>query len=130
MVPTTVEIKVARIATLKVVERADIISLDSSICAYHRKENPVKWVRDLHNRKVEKDQCENHQYLTKRVFFLFHSLVLLPALISSLGLSYCHHQEHHNNCHNHRNGTSEIPFSYSNKLIFNHITNKEILTAA
>ena len=47
MVPTAVEISVAIIATVKVVYRASIISLESSICRYQRREKPVKTVRDL-----------------------------------------------------------------------------------
>ena len=47
IVPTTVEIRVAMRATLKVVYRDCIISLDSSICLYQRREKPVKPVSDL-----------------------------------------------------------------------------------
>ena len=32
-------------------------------------------------------------------------------------------------CHNHRDGASEIPFSYGNELILNHIPNQEVLSA-
>ena len=47
MVPTTVEIRVAISATLKVVYSASIISRDSSMCRYQRREKPVKLVRDF-----------------------------------------------------------------------------------
>ena len=47
MVPTTVEINVARMAMLNVVYNASIISWDSSMCRYQRRENPVKLVRDF-----------------------------------------------------------------------------------
>ena len=47
IVPTTVETAVARTAMLNVVYRASIISPDSSICRYHRSENPEKTVRDF-----------------------------------------------------------------------------------
>ena len=47
IVPTTVEIAVATIATPKVVYNASIISCDCIICSYQRSENPVKLVSDF-----------------------------------------------------------------------------------
>ena len=41
------DMAVASKATLKVVYKASIISPDSSICLYQRRENPVKLVKDF-----------------------------------------------------------------------------------
>ena len=47
IVPATVEMSVAKSAMENVVYSALIMSLDSSICRYQRRENPEKLVRDF-----------------------------------------------------------------------------------
>ena len=142
IVPTTVEINVASTATLKVVYSASIISWDSSICRYQRREKPVKAGQrfsvvkgenyHIYDRKIEERDHQDHQNLPERTFSLCsscHYSSFPPWLRISI-LRTAIIQKHHDHRHDHGNGASEIPFTDCNKLILNHISDQEILAAA